>query len=198
MGYIIKNITTERELDRAIAFDKQIFADSHHLETAEYSREKWLEHMKNYNDLMLYAEADKDVVGIVFGRAEENGSITVGPVATAPGFRRRGLAREMMFLLEKRALKHGIHRLALGAVQSAEGFYIKCGYTPFLFIQAKSPYNLKDMRTLNSKYREVLSYDDGADIRLMLATDGIDRELKNLYDITFPGCSTQTVFIKNI
>lgn len=198
MEYRIKNVTTEKELDKALAFYRQMFADLQHMETLEYSKNKWLECMKSYSDLMLFAEADGEVVGIVFGRIEANGNVTIEPVATAPDFRKQGLAREMMFLLEISALANGVHTLALGAVQSAEGFYIKCGFTPFLFIQTTPPHSLEAMQALNTKYREVWSYDDGIDIRLMLETGGIDRELQHAYDMAFPGCSTQTVFIKII
>lgn len=88
--------------------------------------------------------------------------------------------------------------LILGAVEDAEGFYIKCGFSPFLFVQTKPPYTLADLQALNLRYPEVWSYDDGTDIRVMLDTRGIDRELQRSYEAAFPGCSTQTVFIKRI
>ncbi|MGE5579264.1 MAG: GNAT family N-acetyltransferase [Bacillota bacterium] len=132
-SFVIRNVITEQELNRALAFEKQVFGDSQHSKLEEYSKENWLKRMTSYSDLMLYAEANGEVVAIAFGREDVGGNITVGPVATTPGFRKQGLAREMMVLLEARARERGIRTLALGAVQSAEGFYIKCGYTPFLF-----------------------------------------------------------------
>lgn len=198
MAHFVKSVITEQELDRTLAFEKRVFVGSRHTETAAYSRASWLERMKSHGDLMLYAEADGKVVGIAFGRVEANGSITVGPVATAPGFRKQGLAREMLSMLEERAIKRGVHNLTLGAAQSAEGFYVKCGYTPFLFVQTKPPHTLDALRALNTKCREVWSYDNGTDIRLMLDTNGVDHELQHAYDAALPGCSTQIVFAKRI
>ncbi|MGE5579260.1 MAG: GNAT family N-acetyltransferase [Bacillota bacterium] len=198
MGYAIKNVITEQELDRALAFERSIFGDSQHMKLAEYSKENWLRRMTSFSDLMLYAEANGEVVAIAFGRVEAGGNITVGPVATAPGFRKQGLASEMLALLETRARERGVCNLTLGAVQGAEGFYIKCGYTPFLFVQTKPPHTLDALRALNTKYREVWNYDNGTDIRLMIETNRIDRELQHAYDAAFPGCSTQTVFMKSI
>jgi len=198
MDFIIKHITTEKELDVVLAFEKRMFANSQHINTGEYSREKWVERMKDYSDLLLYAEANGEVSAMVFGRIETNGGVTVGPVASDPQYRKRGMARALMQEIEKRAHIRGIHLLTLGAVESAEGFYLKCGYIPLLFIQTKPPHTLEALRVFNTKYHEAWSYDDGADIRLMLATNGIDRELQHKYDKAFPGCSTQTVFTKNI
>jgi len=138
MDYTIKHVTTERELDETLAFDKKVFGLPSERHSPAYSREKWFERMKScYNDLMLYAESDGEVVGIVFGRIESVQSITVGPVAVDERFRKYGIARELMLLLEKRALGHGIHHLGLGAVESAEGFYQKLGYTGTLLIQSE-------------------------------------------------------------
>ena len=40
---------------------------------------------------MLYAESDNKVIGIVFGRIEGEGSVTVGPVAVDGRFRKQGI-----------------------------------------------------------------------------------------------------------
>jgi ribosomal protein S18 acetylase RimI-like enzyme len=149
--------------------------------------------MASARDLMPYAVADGAVVGVVFGRVEQSGEVTVGPVAVDPAFRRHGLGRALLGEVEARAARRGVRRLALGAVESAEGFYLKCGYTPFLFIQGKSPRPLADLRALNPGYPEASACDDGTDVRLMLATGGIDKALQRAYDATFPDCATQTV-----
>ena len=105
MEYTIKHVETERELEDALAFDKKVFGLPSERHSPAYSREKWFERMKScYNDLMLYAESDGEVVGIVFGRIENERSITVGPVAVDERFKKHGIVRELMLLLEKRAL----------------------------------------------------------------------------------------------
>jgi ribosomal protein S18 acetylase RimI-like enzyme len=158
MTYLFKNITTEEELDRALTFEKRVFKDSKHHSLTAYSKDSWLERLQRYSELMLFAEADGEVVGLVFARIEEDGSATVGPVATDPRCRNQGLARTLMMLIEVRAQARGIRTLTLGAVAEAEGFYLKCGYTPYLFVQAKTPLTLAELRGLNQAYKEVWSY----------------------------------------
>ena len=198
MDYTIKNVTTEQELDEVLAFDKKVFDLPIERHSPAYSREKWLERMKDYGDLMIYAESGGEVVGLVFGRVENGANITVGPVAVDERFRKRGVAREMMLLLEERALGHGIHYLGLGAVESAEGFYQKLGYTGTLLIQSEK-HSIEEMLSLNNKYpvRGTGVY-DGTVNQVYLDLSVPDRELQRKYENTLPGCYTQMVFGKTI
>ncbi|MDD4124361.1 MAG: GNAT family N-acetyltransferase [Eubacteriales bacterium] len=198
MDYIIKNVTNENELDKVLAFTEDIFGDRTGWESAGYSREKWLERMDSQGDLMLFAEYGGEVIGIVFGRIENGEGITIGPVAVDERFRKYGIAREMMLKLEKRALGHGIHRLCLGATESAEGFYEKLGYTGQLLIQSEK-HTIKELIALNPGYLVVYTniYDEKIN-QLFLKLDKPDRELQRLYEKTFDECWTQTMFWKVI
>ena len=199
MDYTIKHVTTERELDKTLAFDKKVFGLPSERHSPAYSREKWFERMKScYNDLMLYAESDGEVVGIVFGRIENERSITVGPVAVDERFRKHGIARELMLLLEKRALGHGIHHLGLGAVESAEGFYQKLGYNGTLLIHSEK-HSIEELLALNTKYQvKGTSVYDGKVNQVYLDLPAPDRELQHKYENTLSGCYTQMVFGKTI
>jgi len=199
MDYAIKHVMTEYELDEALAFDKKVFGLPSERHSPAYSREKWYERMKScYNDLMLYTESDGEVVGIVFGRIENERSITVSPVAVDERFRKHGIARELMLLLEKRALEHGIHHLGLGAVESAEGFYQKLGYTGTLLIQSEK-HSIEELLALNTGYRvKSTSVYDGTVNQVYLELFSPDRELQRKYENTLPGCYTQMVFGKTI
>ena len=105
MDYTIKHVTTEQELDDALAFARRIFGDNAGLVSREESRKEWYGHMERNNDLLLYAESDGEVVGIVFGSIGDDGNMTAGIVAVDERLRSRGVAREMMLLLEERG-KH--------------------------------------------------------------------------------------------
>ena len=198
MDYTIKHVTTEQELDAAHAFDKKVFGLPSERHSPAYFREKWLERMKTHGDLMLYAESDGEVIGIVFGRIENSSSITVGPVAVDERFRKHGIARELMLLLEKRALGHGIHHLGLGAVESAEGFYQKLGYTGTLLIQSEK-HGIEELLSLNERYPvKSTNIYEGTVNQVFLDLPSPDRELQRRYENTLPGCHTQMVFGKII
>ena len=198
IDYTIKYVASEQELDDALAFDKRVFGHPSEQHSPAYSRERWLERMAAGGDLMLYAEADGEIIGIVFGRIENSASITVGPVAVDERFRKRGVARELMLLLEKRALGHGIHHLALGAVESAERFYEKLGYTGTLLIQSEK-HSVDELLALNDKYPvKGTNIYDGAVSQVLINLPAPDRAFQRLYENTLPGCHTQMMFEKTI
>ncbi len=195
---IIKRIATESELDAALALEKKVFGAPAEQNSPAYARERWLERMDGFGDLMLYAQSGGEVAGIVFGRMESEKSMTVGPVAVDEQHRKRGIARLLMQELEKRALRHGIHHIALGAVESAEGFYAKLGYTGTLLIQSEK-HSVDELLSLNTKYRVVrTNVYEGAVHQVFLELPVPDRELQRTYEATFPGCHTQMVFQKTI
>ena len=196
MNYIIKQITTEQELGAALEFNVKIFGTRS--DAPDYTRDHWLERIETYGDLMLFAESDGEVIGIAFGRVERGVSVTVDPVAVDEHFRKHGIARNMMLLLEKRALRHGIHHLCLGAAEAAEGFYEKLGYTGTLLIQSEK-HSIKKLLSLNTKYRIKNTNAYGGTInQVYLELPAADRELQRRYENTLPGCHTQMVFEKKI
>jgi GNAT superfamily N-acetyltransferase len=193
MDYTIKHIATEQELDNALAFARKIFG-----EYSIGSRNEWLERMERNNNLLLHAESNGETVGIVFGYIETNGNMTAGIVAVDERLRKRGVAREMMLLLEERAKEHRVPLIALGAVQTAEGFYAKLGYTGSLLIQSEK-HSIDELLALNTKYKvNYTRVHDGTINQVNLALPEADRELQREYETTLPGCYTQMMFWKNL
>jgi len=196
MDYTINHVTTEQELDDILAFEKKVFGTSTERNSPAYSREKWVERMQTHGDLMLYAKADNEIIGMVFGRVENSKSITVGPVAVDERFRKHGIARELMLLLEKRALGHGINHLALGAAEVAEGFYLKLGYTGTLLIQSEK-HSIDELLSLNDKYTvKSTNVYDGAVNQVFIDLPFPDREFQRKYENTLPGCHAGMMFWK--
>jgi len=198
MHYLIKNVSSKQELEKAFDFFKMIFIGMPVVNNPEYSLEKWEEHMKNHGDLMLYASLNSLVIGIVFGRINDNNSITLGPVAVHENYRGIGIAKEMIFLLEERATHYGILSINLGSVESAERFYSKLGYTGSLLIQSQI-HSVEQLISLNNKYKvEFTNIYDGKVSQVCLELTEPDRDLQKKYEIAFPGCYTQMMYWKNI
>ncbi|MEG0613943.1 MAG: GNAT family N-acetyltransferase [Clostridium sp.] len=198
MNYLIKNVSSKEELEKTFNFFKMIFIGMPVVDNPEYSFEKWEERMKNHGDLMLYASLDSEVIGIVFGRINDNCSITMGPVAIHENYRGIGIAKEMIFLLEERAIHYGIHSINLGAVESAERFYSKLGYTGSLLIQSQS-HSIEQLLSLNNRYKvEFTNIYDGKVSQVCLELTESDRDLQKDYEAAFPGCYTQMMYCKNI
>ena len=147
---------------------------------------------------MLCAVSKGEVVGIVFGAIEDNSNLTIGPVAVDERFRKHGIAREMMRLVEERAKARGVRLISLGALQSAEGFYARLGYTGSLLIQSEK-HSIDELLLLNTKYPvSWTNVYDGHINQVCLKLPEADRELQRKYETTLPGCHTQMMFWKNI
>lgn len=198
MNYLIKNVSSKQELEKTYDFFKIIFIGMPVVDNPEYSFEKWEKRMKNHGDLMLYASLDSEVIGIVFGRINDNNSITIGPVAVHENYRGIGIAREMIFLLEDRATHYGIRSINLGAVESAERFYSKLGYTGSLLIQSQI-HSIEQLLSLNNRYKvEFTNIYDGKVSQVCLKLTEPDRDLQKEYEDAFLGCYTQMMYWKNI
>jgi len=197
MNYTINNVTNEYDLDRVFAFAQRVFGkDEPGLEGQD--RNKWIERLTVHPELMLFAEADNEVVAIALSFLESNGNITISIVATDERYRRHGIARELMLLIEKRAKALGVHLLALGSTESAEGFYAKLGYTGQLLIQSEK-HTIDELLSLNPGYPIVFTnIYDGTVNQVCLKLPQADRELQRLYETTFDDCYTQTMFWKTI
>lgn len=187
MNYLIKNVSSKQELEKTFDFFKMIFIGMPVVDNPEYSLEKWEERMKNHSDLMLYASLDSEIIGIVFGRINDNYSITIGPVAVHENYRGIGIAKEMILMLEERANHYDIHSISLGAVESAERFYSKPWYTGSLLIQSQI-HSIEQLLSLNNKYMvEFTNIYHGKVSQVCLELTKPDRDLQKEYEATFPG-----------
>lgn len=194
MKYEIKNITNEYELDRALNFSQSVFVKHNIIG----NRQLWLERMKANKELLLYAESSDEIIAVVFAYLENNGNITVEIVVTDERYRRKGIAKEMMFLIEERAKNLGVHLIALGATETSEEFYIKLGYTGQLLIQSEN-HTIDELLSLNPGYPVAFTnIYEGTINQICLKLQTPDRKLQRLYESTYDGCYTQTMFWKII
>ena len=200
MNYVVQNVSSKQELEKTIDFFRMIFKDkpATDINNLEYSLQKWEERRQKYSDLMLYASLNNEVIGIVFGRIIDDNSITIGPVAVHKNYRGRGIAKEMMLLLEERALQYGIHSIKLGAVEAAEGFYSKLGYTGSLLVQSEI-HSIEQLLSLTHKYKvEFTNIYNSKVSQVCLEVRELDRELQREYEAAFPGCHTLMMYSKTI
>ncbi|MEA4831656.1 hypothetical protein SDC9_102391 [bioreactor metagenome] len=191
MNYIIKYATNEHELERILIFAKHIFG-------SEFNHQSWSERMKAHPELLIYAESEGKVIGITPSHLEDNGNITIDIVAVDEEHRKCGIAKELIAQVEKEAKNLNVHLLALGSVESAEGFYERIGFTGQLLIQSEK-HTIDELLALNPGYPVAFSnVYDGKINQICLKLDEPNRELQRLYETTFYGCHTQTMFWKRI
>lgn len=83
--------------------------------------------------LLLVAEAAGELVGVLLGSIQGD-AVLVGELVVVPTWRGRGVGRALVGALERAALAVGKPRLRLGSAEGAEGFYVRLGFAPTLFI----------------------------------------------------------------
>lgn len=118
-------IEEEAVLERVVEFCERILGPDR---SGQYTLEAWRQRMRDYSPLLLYAHKGERIAAAVLGRPENAESLVMGQVACAEDYRRRGLTRELVRLLERNAAAMGFSYITLGALPEAEGFYEKCGY----------------------------------------------------------------------
>ncbi len=203
MAITIRNIANVDELRAAYALAKQYLGGDVLSElNPQYALSSWQQRLREGSTLLITAFEGGAPVGMVWGR-DDNGGVTIGPVAVDQAYRRTGWGRKLLQTFEQAAYQAGYRQLTLGSTESAERFYLRCGYTPYLFIQwYRMSYDdsvtLEQLRYLSENRHEIMAYEDNGSVRLMLATHGVDKRLQARYDNTFPSCSTQYIFMKTL
>jgi DNA-binding CsgD family transcriptional regulator/N-acetylglutamate synthase-like GNAT family acetyltransferase len=193
MNYTLKQVESLDELKQVYAFAASVLG----LPTARHTLEYYVEQFRVTPQLMVTARRKSLIVGCVLASIEGD-HVLVGPVAVAENVRRQGVGAAMLAEVERQAKALGQTTLILGALEEAEEFYLSCGYQPFLFIQYPEPAFVSQLKTLNTQYAVAWEAQDDGWSKLMLRTPQIDKVLQASYESTFPNCSTQTVFIKEI
>lgn len=189
----MRTIATLGELDKVYAFAAPILG----LPVAQHTLEYYTQQFAIAPQLLVFAERDGRICGCILASMEDD-HVLVGPVAVAADSRRAGMGSAMMREVEHRAKETGRTTLILGGREEAESFYLSCGFQPNLFIQLPEPDSAERLRSLNQQYEVVWESQQDGWSRLMLRTPHIDKGLQQEYQLRFPGCSTQYVFVKHI
>jgi len=103
-----------------------------------------------------------------------------------------------MVEVEMRAKGLGWRRITLGAVEGAEGFYTKLGYSGSLLVQSEA-HSVDELTAFNRKYEVIgTSVWNGTVSQVWLRLPLLDREFQREYERGLPGCCTQVVFGKDL
>ena len=193
----IRDVRTVDQLNDVLQFVHGIFPQLANAED-RYSRAFWMEKLEQLPELLLYASDGARICGSVFG-FDEGGGITVGHCCIAEKSRRQGIGRSLILELEERARRLGYSRIVLGAVEKAEGFYSKLGYSGSLLIQSED-HSVDELLEFNKTYEVIgTSVWNGTVNQLWLRIPLVaDRAFRREYEKALPGCNTQVVFGKDL
>ncbi len=134
-----------------------------------------------------------------------DGSLLIGGLGVFPEYQRRGVGTALLAEVERRARQRGKVRLLLGAADDSEQFYLKCGFTPRLYIEItgdKSTATLQSLLADRLAAYNVLWSDSGKTLngealsKAVLDIPGLMPELRQSLERDVPGCHTQHLFTK--
>jgi GNAT superfamily N-acetyltransferase len=192
----IECVGNSEELKKVLFFVKNIFSKIMDLPENIYTYDFWIKKVNEKSDLLLYAIDNNEIIASVFAWTTDGEGVTIGHFCVNSNYRNKGIGKEMMGEIEKRIKKSGGKLITLGAVEAAEGFYKKMGYTGSLLIQIEKN-SVDDLLSLNKEYKVLWTniYDKKVN-QICLSLPKPDRLLQKRYENTFLGCNTQMIFQK--
>ena len=150
--------------------------------------------------LLLAEEADTVQGALLATDRGRDGSLLISSFGVFPDYQRQGVGTALLAEAERRARQRGKVRLLLGALADAEQFYLKCGFTPRLYIEITGD---KSATTLESLFADhlaaynVLWSDMGEQLsKAILDVPGLMPKLRQSLERDVPGCHTQHLFTK--
>jgi predicted GNAT family N-acyltransferase len=117
-------IESPADMERAYAIRRRVFIEEQHVpEEIE---------MDSEDAHAFHALAIADGVAIGCGRMVEHGAgeVKIGRMAVLPELRNTGIGATILRFLIGRARERGVRKAVLHAQLTAEGFYLKEGFTP--------------------------------------------------------------------
>ena len=191
--FTIRRVETLDELRQVWAFAMPILG----LPQGKHTLQYYMEKLAGAPQLLLFAQRDDRVCGCVLASLEGD-HVLIGVAAVADDSRGMGIGRGMMKALEAGARERQQKVLLVSARQEAQGFYLRCGFQPNLFVQVPEPDALDRLMALSDGHEVVTKAQWDGRSKLMLLTPRIDSALEQKYRQQFPECVTQYVFLKHL
>lgn len=116
-----------------------------------------MQNIEQKNNIQFCAVHDKTIVGGIVAAKLNDQELFLPVVAVGAKFRGKGIAKRLMLLLTKSAKKAGFKQFRTDADINNPGFFIKEGFTPYLYVKATSPTTIEDVEEANSDNLEKIS-----------------------------------------
>ena len=147
-NFQINTIASLAELDAVYRFAVSVLgAMDGSVHTLAYYREQFTKTPA----LLVYARQGGKITGCVLASIDGD-HVLIGPTAVAEDARGRGVGAAMLRRVEREAKNLQQTTLILGSLQEAEGFYLRCGFRPNLFIQLPQAGQAARLKQINRSY----------------------------------------------
>ena len=168
--------------------------------------DEYISQLRSNPEWLFVAEEAGDIQGALLASDQgRDGSLLISGLGVFPAYQRQGVGTALLAEVERRARQRGKVRLLLGAADDTEPFYLKCGFTPRLYIEItgkKSNATLQSLLADRLAAYNVLWSDSGKTLngealsKVILDVPGLMPELRRSLERDIPGCHTQHLFTK--
>jgi len=193
---VVDYVKNGEELDRVLEFVQNVLSGTIGFIELPHTRDFWMEMVGKKSDLLLYASDENKIIASAFAFIENNNNATMAHLCVDNNYRNKGIGKELMSEIESRIKNMGCTSIALGSLESAEGFYKKMGYSGSLLVQSEKT-SIDELLSLNKTYNVAwTNIYEGKINQICLSLSQPDRTLQRKYEETFDECYTQMVFQK--
>ena len=173
---------------------------------AKQHLDEYISQLRSNPEWLFLAEEAGAVQGALLASDRGgDGSLLISSFGVFPDYQRQGIGTALLAEVERRARQRGKVRLLMGAADDSEQFYLKCGFTPRLYIEITGENSADTLQSLLADRLaayNVLWSDRGKTLngealsKAILDVPGLMPALRQSLERDVPGCHTQHLFTK--
>ncbi len=202
----IKVVKNKKELKSLFDFLASTFYDeamefSEHYYTMGQRYEEMLEQYERDKKFIFYIEKNGKIIGGLSAKKMdlESKKITLGIIAIAKNYRRKGYAKELINHFEKLCKEKGIKNIELGARYRACSLYEKLNYKPLLMVQVFDFITINDVKNNNKLNLKIKSEWQGDTYGFVLfEVDKVSEKYITMFENNVKTAYVQYVFEKEL
>ncbi len=116
---------------------------------AKQHLDEYISQLGSNPEWLFLSEEAGDVQGALLASDRgRDGSLVISSFGVFPEYQGQGIGTALLAEVERRARQRGKVRLLLGAADDSESFYLKCGFTPRLYVEITGEKSVVTLQSL--------------------------------------------------
>lgn len=193
---VIRSPESDDEVVSIYHLIRTILPDNNETRDANF----YLQEFHKNPQLILVNEENNEFIGACFGFIEGD-HVLLGELVVDRKHQRQGLGSKLLGQFEKNTKNLKQTKILLGSYGTAEGFYLKKGYIPKLFIQIEGPEKEEKLKSflsfLPNSYPVTWKENSEYSSKAIIATGKLDKDLQEKAK-AIKGCHAQYIFLKDL
>jgi len=198
----IEHVTNIETLDACLALAAELYPQHAEFQAGDgkYSRAFWVEEWGKHPELLLYADDNSRVDGVMLGWVD-GGGVTIAADGVIEEHKGAGLYEALLVEIEKRAKSMGYAHIGCGIGEGDEDFFSRMGYIGKTLIQSEK-HSVDDLKAFNARHGDYeVTYAgvyEGYVNQIWLNVPLLDRNLKRRFEEEIGDCWVQVIVSKDL